>query len=198
MNYALIFGVSRTLLIADDEPAIRRLLLQALEGPGRRFLLAENGKAALAAWARGGVSVLILDQVMPGPTGLEVVRRVRQSGDAAPAILVSGALSPDVVAAAGSLGGVECVSKPFVLKRLRAVVARVLARVPARRDLRLGSLAIQWGLLTPAQVETALAVQSRETPPRRVGHICLAQGFLNVDQVETLLERQKELIRGSG
>ncbi|HEX7897135.1 MAG TPA: response regulator [Planctomycetota bacterium] len=188
--------MTRTLLIADDEPAIRRLLVQALEGPGRRFLLAENGKAALAAWARGGVAVLILDQIMPGPTGLEVVRHIRQAGDAAPALLVSGALNADVVAAAGSLGGVECVSKPFALARLRAIVTRVLARVPARRDLRLGSLAVQWGLLTPEQVKAALDAQSREPLP--IGRICLSRGYLSADQVETLLERQKELIRGSG
>lgn len=189
----------RKVLVAEDNASIRRLLVRILSGPGRDLVITHDGTAALAAWARGGYDLVLLDFMMPGRTGIEVARHIRSTDSSTPVILMSGTLDEAVRRAAAALGGVECVSKPFTLEEIREPVERVLGPTFRRPDIRLGSLALQRRFLTPAQLKTALAVQSREASsgaPRRIGHICLEQGFLRQDQVDALLLEQKALLGG--
>jgi CheY-like chemotaxis protein len=175
----------RKILIADDDPAVRRLMIEVVTGRGRDLVEAEDGEEALRSCMGGTFSLLVLDHLMPGFTGVDVIRHVRKSGDIVPAILLSGSLDNEIALEAGGLGGVECLSKPFGVAELREVVARILARTFSSRDHRLGNLAIRSGVLFSAQVATVLAVQSHEIsagrPARRAGSIGMALGFLDQD-----------------
>ena len=187
----------RKVLVADDHEAIIRLIRKVIQAPGRRFIEAKDGPSALAAWQEGGFSLLILDCLMPGLSGIEVAQRVRRAGDATPILLISGAFNADLRLQAAAVEGVDLVVKPFALQDLRGPVDRLLEATSKVPDLRLGALALRHGWLTLEQLTSALDVQSREAkkgnPGLRIGRIFLREGFLREDQVEALLGKQKIL-----
>jgi len=107
-------------LVVDDEPLVRQLLVQALRFEGFEVLEAPDGPAALAVLAGTKVDVVVLDLTMPGLDGAEVVRRLRASGDDTPIVLSSGYAREGITLEPGSFQGF--LSKPFVLDELTRVV----------------------------------------------------------------------------
>src|SRR5690606_23014184 len=72
-------SMARSVLIVDDDPVQRRLLEAAVAKAGYQAVTADSGEAALAAFERGAdIGVVILDLVMPGMDGLEVIKRMRE------------------------------------------------------------------------------------------------------------------------
>ena len=110
------------ILVVDDEPLVRQLLVQALQFDGFEVLEAPDGAAALEVLAGNVVDVVVLDLTMPGLDGAEVLRRIRESGNQVPVVLSSGYAREGLEAALepGSFQGF--LSKPFVLDDLTAVV----------------------------------------------------------------------------
>ena len=70
---------SATVLVVDDEPALREFVRRNLEIRGFNVLTAANGLEALAIFNTQTISLVILDLMMPRMDGLETVRRIRQS-----------------------------------------------------------------------------------------------------------------------
>jgi DNA-binding response OmpR family regulator len=68
-------------LVVDDEPAIVTLLCDFLDAEGFDVLTAQDGAAALAVLVRGLVDCVVLDIMMPGPSGFDVCRQVRATAD---------------------------------------------------------------------------------------------------------------------
>ena len=68
----------RTVLLADDEPSLRTLVHATLEDPEYRILEAEDGISALEVARRERPDLLVLDWMMPGLSGIEVVKTLRQ------------------------------------------------------------------------------------------------------------------------
>jgi two-component system, OmpR family, response regulator len=68
------------ILIVDDEPIIRSLLLSSLEPLGHEMFEADNGISGLSRAEQFHPGIILLDVTMPGINGLEVLRRLRQSG----------------------------------------------------------------------------------------------------------------------
>lgn len=96
------------ILIVDDEPSLRVLQRLTLEDRGYACDEASSGEEALALHASSGVgspswSVIVLDHRMPGLTGIEVARELRDRGDRTPIVLYSGYIDPAVEALAGPL-----------------------------------------------------------------------------------------------
>jgi CheY-like chemotaxis protein len=82
-----------TILLVEDEPSVRRLLLRTFERAGYRVIEAANGERALALLATKGPSwmdLLVTDIVMPGINGGELARRVRELDPEMPVLYVSG------------------------------------------------------------------------------------------------------------
>jgi len=73
--------MARTVLVVDDDPHIRQLLVFALEKAGLATREAGDGEAALAAVAEARPDLVVLDINMPKLDGLEVCRRLRAQGD---------------------------------------------------------------------------------------------------------------------
>lgn len=116
------------LLVVDDDPALRRGLSRALGLSGFAVQTAEDGRAALAVLGDGGVDAVVLDVSMPGISGVEVVRRLRRSGDDVPVLMLS-ALDDVTDRIAGLAAGADdYVVKPFSTAelelRLRALLRR--------------------------------------------------------------------------
>jgi two-component system OmpR family response regulator len=113
----------QTVLVVDDDPHIRQLLVFALEKAGLVARQAADGEAAMAAVAASPPDLLVLDINMPKLDGLEVCRRLRAQGDLP--ILFLSSRDDEIDRVLGiELGGDDYVVKPF---SPREVVARVTA-----------------------------------------------------------------------
>ena len=136
----------RTVLVVDDDPHIRQLLIFALNKAGLDTLEAEDGEAALVTVAEHEPDLVVLDINMPRMDGLEVCRRLRASGDTPVLFLSSRDDEIDRVVGI-ELGADDYVVKPFspreVVARVQAVLRRTGARPPA-----VTSAAIRHGALT--------------------------------------------------
>ena len=104
----------RTLLVVDDDAAIRSLLTRLLRREEYRILLADNGEVALELLASNDVSVVIADQHMPGMTGADLLRRVRGLYPETVRILMSGQVDVRTVTEAVNQGAIyKVIAKPW-------------------------------------------------------------------------------------
>ena len=124
----------RTILIVDDDPHIRQLLVFAFGKAGLDAIEAADGEGALAAVARHAPDLVVLDINMPLMDGLEVCRRLRAQGELPIMFLSSRDEEIDRVLGI-ELGGDDYVVKPFspreVVARAMAILRRTAARPPA-------------------------------------------------------------------
>jgi len=120
----------QTILIADDEESIRRLIEATLESPDRRLLLAVNGPSAFEMACRELPDLIVLDWMMPGMSGLEVVGNLRQvSGTADIPIILLTAMGEEKDRLKGlATGAIAYLVKPFSPLQLLQIVQQVLAR----------------------------------------------------------------------
>jgi two-component system KDP operon response regulator KdpE len=114
------------ILIVDDEPPIRRFLRTALAAQDYRVEEAGDGETALEFLGHNPVDLLVLDLGLPGMDGLEVVRRLREAGNAVPIIILSSRDDEAGKVAALDLGADDYVSKPFGIEELSARIRAAL------------------------------------------------------------------------
>ena len=124
----------RLILVADDDPHIRQLIVFALAKAGLDAIEAEDGEAALAAVEAHRPDLLILDINMPRMDGIEVCRRLRAIGTLP--ILFLSSRDDEIDRVLGiELGADDYVTKPFspreVVARVMAILRRVAAHPPA-------------------------------------------------------------------
>jgi signal transduction histidine kinase/CheY-like chemotaxis protein len=115
-----------TILVADDDAAVRGLLRQVLEDAGYEVLEAAHGRAAVELVRSVHVDVLITDLVMPEQEGLETLSQVRQSHPGIGVIAISGAFGGDFLKTAKLLGATATLCKPIPPEDLLAAVRQVL------------------------------------------------------------------------
>jgi two-component system OmpR family response regulator len=128
--------MTTTILIADDDPALREVLRIAMEQAGHRTLCAGDGRAALQMAARHRPDLMILDIGLPELDGFEVCRRLRRQDDL-PVVFLS-ARDGEIDRVVGmELGADDYVTKPFspreLVARVRAILKRVRGDGPAAR-----------------------------------------------------------------
>src|SRR5262245_61861062 len=116
-----------TVLVVDDEPAIVELLRDFLEADGFAVATAQDATEALIVLERGPVACLLLDVMMPGQSGFDLCRRVRETSDVP--ILFLSARDTDVDKIRGlGLGGDDYIVKSAtpgeVIARVKAVLRR--------------------------------------------------------------------------
>ncbi|RMG71320.1 MAG: DNA-binding response regulator [Nitrospirae bacterium] len=121
----------KKILIVDDEPDIVRLLEHNLQREGFGTLSATNGVEALKRIKAGGISLVVLDLMLPEMDGYEVLRRIRQSEDTAhlPVIMLT-AKGEELDRVLGlEMGADDYVTKPFSPRELLARIKAVLRRI---------------------------------------------------------------------
>jgi CheY-like chemotaxis protein len=127
----------RTILLVDDEPAVRRLMETVLRNRGYTVVSAASGDDALALLERPEASeyaALVTDVVMPGLGGFEVAARFLTTHPGARALLISGSITADEVNDPRFKGRVEFLAKPFRAAMLIEHVERALAGGGAGRQ----------------------------------------------------------------
>src|SRR5271165_2803861 len=100
------------ILIVDDEPGMRRYLQTVLELDSYRVSTAADGDEALVKVQRDQPDVVLLDMVMPGPDGLETLKRIRESRPTTKVVMLSCVRDTRKVAMAMRLGAHDYLSKP--------------------------------------------------------------------------------------
>ncbi|PYP89002.1 MAG: histidine kinase [Blastocatellia bacterium AA13] len=120
-----------TLLLAEDNPTVRKIYGDTLSAEGYTVIQAEDGDQALDALEHEPVDVLVTDLYMPGHTGLELVERGRKLHPELRTVLMTGHGSPDAVIEAFRYQACAFLSKPFSLEDLRGAVTTALEHKPA-------------------------------------------------------------------
>jgi len=114
---------SHTILVVDDDCAIRTLVKTLLEIEGYAVLIADDGKTAMKLYDQSTVALLLTDVVMPNMNGLELADQLLQREPELRILFMSGTGDAN--------RGFGCVAKPFTAAGLLRRVSEVLESLPA-------------------------------------------------------------------
>jgi two-component system response regulator MprA len=134
-----------SILVVDDEPAVREALRRALELEGYDVELAEDGAQALERLANGAPEpeAVLLDVLMPNVDGIEVCRRLREEGRTLPILMLTARAEVADRVAGLDAGADDYVVKPFALEELLARLRALLRRTAEGVEvLRFSDLAL--------------------------------------------------------
>ena len=130
--------MKRSLLIVDDDPRVRTALESALRGDGMSVRLAEDAESALAVLSDGPVEVVLSDVKMPGMSGLDLLKMLRERAPDLDVILMTAYNDLPLVAEAMREGAADFLVKPLDLHQLRGVLDRVFEDRQARKRIKAG------------------------------------------------------------
>ena len=115
-----------TILIIDDDQLVRDLLVQFLSLRGYRALGVKDGTQALSMMEQTPTDLILLDLMLPGMSGVEVLRRLRGNHFTGGIIILTGSYDEELLEEAWSLHPQEVISKPIDLEKLLAIIQLVL------------------------------------------------------------------------
>lgn len=118
---------ARRILIADDDPLLRALLVHRLSGAGYDVITAEDGGQALTAVRNLKPDLIVLDALMPVMDGFEVLRRIKSGRlSDAPVIMLTALKREEDIVGALQHGAADYLVKPFIPDELGHRVLRLL------------------------------------------------------------------------
>ncbi|MCK4293941.1 MAG: sigma-54-dependent Fis family transcriptional regulator, partial [Planctomycetes bacterium] len=116
------------ILVIDDEESMRDSCRQTLSRDGNRVEMAEDGSKGLTMLKEQSFDVVILDLKMPGLSGMEVLKRIKEGNPAAVVIVITGYATVESAVEAMKNGAYDFISKPFTPDTLRMIVTRALEK----------------------------------------------------------------------
>jgi two-component system OmpR family response regulator len=122
------------LLVVDDEPNIVELLSASLRYAGFDVDVARSGPEAVRVARLVNPDLLVLDVMMPGMDGFDVVRRLRADGLRVPVLFLTARDSTEDKISGLTLGGDDYVTKPFSLEEVIARIRAILRRFEVERQ----------------------------------------------------------------
>ncbi len=131
--------MAQTLLVIEDEDRIVQFLRRGLEAEGYSVLSTHSGEEGVAMVSSAPVDLVILDLMLPGLSGEEVLSRIRRIDSSLPVVILTAKESVNDRVAMLNAGADDYVSKPFSLTEL---IARIRARLRPRDQERATSLAV--------------------------------------------------------
>ncbi len=135
-----------TVLVVDDEPIVREVVVRYLEREGHRTLEAGDGDAARGMIERADPDLVVLDVMLPGADGLELCRWIRGRSELPVIMLTARGEEADRIVGL-ELGADDYVTKPFSPRELAARVRTVLRRsafsAPAAATLEFGDVELE-------------------------------------------------------
>lgn len=119
------------ILVIDDDPQVRHLLVLALNNAGHEAVSAENGAEGVRVYRVEPTDLVITDLIMPEKEGIETIVELRREFPGVRIIAISGGgrqSGVDFLPVAAKLGAVRTLHKPFTIKELYETVAEVLGK----------------------------------------------------------------------
>ncbi|MFC4454395.1 response regulator transcription factor [Deinococcus sonorensis] len=169
--------MSALVLVVEDEPQIAGVLEAYLKQEGHRVEKAADGKSALALYRAARPDLLLLDLMLPGLSGMDVLRAVRADGQT-PVILVTARAEETDQVLGLEFGADDYVVKPFrpreVMARVKAVLRRSQAGSETPQVYRIGPLEIDTGAVLARLHGAALALTPAEF--RLLAHMASTPG----------------------
>lgn len=138
--------MKQPILVIEDDDAIREGIVDALQFHGYSTFDAADGDTGLEMAVRVDCNLILLDLVLPGADGLEILKQVRATRPTLPVIILTARGSEDDRVQGLTSGADDYVVKPFSVKELIARVEAVLRRSP-ERPTDLGTVAIPDGVV---------------------------------------------------
>jgi DNA-binding NtrC family response regulator len=123
-----------TVMVVDDDSASRDGLASLLERWGYKSLTAPNGQAALKACEQSMPDAMVLDLIMPGMTGLDLVQALAERVQQMAVIMLTGQATIDSAVQAIKLGAYDYLAKPLEANRLRTALEKGLRQVTLARE----------------------------------------------------------------
>ena len=154
-----------TVLVVDDEPTVREVVAGYLRRDGHDVLEAADGVAAMELFATDPPDLIVLDMMLPGVNGLDILRRVRAASDVPVIMLTARAEESDRVAGL-ELGADDYVVKPFSPRELAARVNGVLRRTSGRSVTARGPMVFDGLEIDPLSREVTMNGRTIEMTPK--------------------------------
>lgn len=175
-----------TIAVVDDSRTNLGVLCARLRAAGYIVLPSERGREALGLIGRGGIDLVLLDMVMPGLSGVDVLTHLRASARTVdlPVIMVTGRSEPSAAVEALAAGADDWIAKPFAFEVLLARIERTLLRAArlselkrsnAALDARVAARAIELGEaraeLASSQADRSRLIASIQALQEQVGRL---------------------------
>jgi two-component system, OmpR family, phosphate regulon sensor histidine kinase PhoR len=112
------------ILVIDDDPYMRRACSRVLAKAGWNVLCAETGDEGIRVIrnATEPIDAILLDQLMPGMSGMDVLAEGQAMNSAIPIIIMTGSATDESAAELKKKGAFDCLPKPFTPEQLRGVI----------------------------------------------------------------------------
>lgn len=141
-------NMKRKVLVVEDDASIRFLLVQNLEFEGYEVLEASDGEAGLECALRESPDLLVLDLMLPGISGMEICKRLRNTGNNVPIIMLTARGQQMDKVLGLKAGADDYLTKPFDIMELTARIEALLRRAgksdPTHEVLQLGDMKIDF------------------------------------------------------
>lgn len=140
------------ILLVDDDAELSNMLSQILTKEGYQLTLAADGETGLARALSGSYDLILLDVMLPGIDGFQLLQRLRQQSRSTPVLMLTARGNDDDRVAGLELGADDYLPKPFYPKELVARVKALLRRTP-NTTVRAESIAYAGFTVNPLQNE---------------------------------------------
>jgi len=127
-----------TVLVVDDQPGIRRLLMEVLTEEGYSVVTAANGYECIDKAKVIKPDLILMDMKMPGMDGIETLRELKQSNETDKVIMMTAYGELGLVTIAKELGAYAYVTKPFDIIELCTMIGQVLTSSNTERRFQIG------------------------------------------------------------
>lgn len=124
--------MTESILVVEDEEKIARLLQIELECEGYRVQIAGSGHEALESYQSGHPDLILLDVMLPGFSGIELLRRIRLNDAHTPVLMLTAKGSVEDKVSGLDFGANDYITKPFQIEELLARVRAALRLAAAR------------------------------------------------------------------
>ena len=152
------------ILVVEDEPAMRDVLRQGLEEENHTVTVAANGMEGIHAAETLNLDAILLDVMMPGMSGIDLVRRLRAGGRQTPVLMLTARDAAHDVVRGLDAGADDYLTKPFsfdvLLARLRAMSRR--SAQPPKTKLQVADLVLDPASRQVRRNEVSLALTATE------------------------------------
>ena len=155
------------ILVVDDEEQVRRVLTRILREYGYECRMAASVEEALARLVEDEYEAVLSDVLMPGESGIALLRTLGDAAPEVPVVMVSGVGDPDFASSALELGAYGYVTKPFEANQVLIAVANAIHRARLERENRSYRVQLE-GMVADRTSELTQALTDLQAADRRL------------------------------